>query len=184
MPCGRPFRACVAVMNSCFLVFSVYGADDSNFLASSCGISCYQVGVARRHDFFFAEPPRRLSLLASTCPTPNDDQIFPLRYRGRGVSLAVCVNRLTSGLVALAFPLLEKGFTAGGTFFLFTFLSVGTVWFYYVSGGGGIWCCLRVVHGEALFLCRTSELFHSACLVHLLPCVAPARELFPRCVVT
>eukprot|EP00752_Nemacystus_decipiens_P008062 g7206.t1 len=58
-------------------------------------------------------------------------EIFPLRYRGRGVSLAVCVNRLTSGLVALAFPLLEKGFTAGGTFFLFTILSVGTVWFYY-----------------------------------------------------
>eukprot|EP00903_Cladosiphon_okamuranus_P008516 g8180.t1 len=60
-------------------------------------------------------------------------EIFPLRYRGRGVSLAVCVNRLTSGLVALAFPLLEQGFTAGGTFFLFTFLSVGTVWFYYTK---------------------------------------------------
>eukprot|EP00904_Undaria_pinnatifida_P012714 jgi/Undpi1/8573/HiC_scaffold_25.g11038.m1 len=57
-------------------------------------------------------------------------EIFPLRYRGRGVSLAVCVNRLTSGLVALAFPLLEDGFTAGGTFFLFTIFSLCTVWFY------------------------------------------------------
>lgn len=59
-------------------------------------------------------------------------QIFPLRYRGRGVSLAVCVNRLTSGLVALAFPLLETGFTAGGTFFLFAIASLCTVWFYKV----------------------------------------------------
>ncbi|CAN0119646.1 unnamed protein product [Laminaria digitata] len=57
-------------------------------------------------------------------------EIFPLRYRGRGVSLAVCVNRLTSGLVALAFPLLETGFTAGGTFFLFAIASLCTVWFY------------------------------------------------------
>ncbi|CAM9113165.1 unnamed protein product [Ectocarpus sp. 13 AM-2016] len=60
-------------------------------------------------------------------------EIFPLRYRGRGVSLTVCVNRLTSGLVALAFPLLERGFTAGGTFFLFSIFSVGTVWFYYTK---------------------------------------------------
>ncbi|CAN0075549.1 unnamed protein product, partial [Hapterophycus canaliculatus] len=59
-------------------------------------------------------------------------EIFPLRFRGRGVSLTVCVNRLTSGLVALAFPLLEKGFTAAGTFFLFSFVSVGTTWFYFV----------------------------------------------------
>ncbi|CBN73775.1 mannitol transporter, putative [Ectocarpus siliculosus] len=60
-------------------------------------------------------------------------EIFPLRYRGRGVSLTVCVNRLTSGLVALAFPLLERRFTAGGTFFLFSIFSVGTVWFYYTK---------------------------------------------------
>lgn len=76
-------------------------------------------------------------------------QIFPLRYRGRGVSLTVCVNRLTSGLVALAFPLLERGFTAGGTFFLFSIFSVGTVWFYYVrkrgrgEGAGRRWGGLR-----------------------------------------
>ena len=50
------------------------------------------------------------------------------------MSLAVCVNRLTSGLVALAFPLLETGFTAGGTFFLFTIASLCTVWFYKVRG--------------------------------------------------
>lgn len=70
-------------------------------------------------------------------------QIFPLRYRGRGVSLTVCVNRLTSGLVALAFPLLERGFTAGGTFFLFSIFSVGTVWFYYVRKRGRRWGGLR-----------------------------------------
>ncbi|CAN0169914.1 unnamed protein product [Pylaiella littoralis] len=57
-------------------------------------------------------------------------EIFPLRYRGRGVSLTVFVNRLTSGLVALAFPLLETVLTAGTTFYLFTVFSVGTVWFY------------------------------------------------------
>ena len=45
----------------------------------------------------------------------------------------MAVNRLTSGLVALAFPLLERGFTAGGVFFLFTLFSLCTVWFYKVS---------------------------------------------------
>lgn len=60
-------------------------------------------------------------------------QIFPLRHRGRGVALTVCVNRLTSGLVALAFPLVEKGITAGGIFFVFMIFSVATVWFYKVT---------------------------------------------------
>lgn len=57
-------------------------------------------------------------------------EIFPLRHRGRGVALTVCVNRLTSGLVALAFPLVEKAITAGGIFFVFMMFSTATVWFY------------------------------------------------------
>ncbi|CAM9374698.1 unnamed protein product [Discosporangium mesarthrocarpum] len=60
-------------------------------------------------------------------------EIFPLRHRGRGVSLVVCVNRLMSGTVALIFPLLEEDISGGGTFLLFSVLSVGTVWFYYTQ---------------------------------------------------
>lgn len=37
-----------------------------------------------------------------------------------------------SGLVALAFPLMEKGLTAGDIFFIFMFASLATVWFYNV----------------------------------------------------
>ncbi|CAM9282040.1 unnamed protein product [Choristocarpus tenellus] len=59
-------------------------------------------------------------------------EIFPLLHRGRGVSMVVCVNRLTSGSVALVFPLLERSISAGGTFFLFFLASSVTVWFYYM----------------------------------------------------
>lgn len=48
------------------------------------------------------------------------------------MSLAVAVNRLTSGLVALMFPLMQKAFTAGGTFVFFSVVSLITVFFYKV----------------------------------------------------
>lgn len=85
----------------------------------------------------------------------------------------MCVNRLTSGLVALAFPLLEKGFTAGGTFFLFTFLSGGTVWFYYVSVGGRGGGCKEVVGWELhLYLAMESVFSCEGCLLSLGPLLA------------
>ena len=110
----------------------------------------------------------------------------------------MCVNRLTSGLVALAFPLLEKGFTAGGTFFFFTFLSVATVWFYYVSrvemgcieNGEGVlfegfikrrctrWCDAEVVYVDA----ACSSAFASCGLAVILETVVTSFPLsFARC---
>ncbi|CAM9777777.1 unnamed protein product [Chrysoparadoxa australica] len=57
-------------------------------------------------------------------------EVLPLQCRGKGVSLTVFANRLLSGLIALSFPLLAEGFTVGGTFFFFFFLSCGTIKFY------------------------------------------------------
>lgn len=59
-------------------------------------------------------------------------EIFPSRLRAQGSSLAVSVNRLVSGLVAMTFLSISREITFGGMFFaLAGIMAVGTVFFYY-----------------------------------------------------
>ncbi|XP_068654692.1 polyol transporter 5-like [Aristolochia californica] len=46
-------------------------------------------------------------------------EIFPLRLRAQGTSMAVATNRVTSGVISMTFISLSKGITIGGAFFLF-----------------------------------------------------------------
>lgn len=46
-------------------------------------------------------------------------EIFPLRLRAQGGSIAAGVNRATSGLITMTFLSLSKGITIGGAFFLY-----------------------------------------------------------------
>ncbi|EOX98582.1 hypothetical protein QUC31_015098 [Theobroma cacao] len=58
-------------------------------------------------------------------------EIFPLRLRAQGVSMAVAVNRVTSGVTAMTFISLYNAITIGGAFFLFAGIAaMGWVFFY------------------------------------------------------
>ncbi|ERN17551.1 hypothetical protein AMTRI_Chr13g92430 [Amborella trichopoda] len=46
-------------------------------------------------------------------------EIFPLRLRAQGASIAVAVNRVVSGVLTMSFISLYKAITIGGSFFLF-----------------------------------------------------------------
>eukprot|EP00937_MAST-01D_sp_MAST-1D-sp2_P001141 g1141.t1 len=56
-------------------------------------------------------------------------ELFPLRLRSRAVALAMCINRLTSGLCATTFVSLSGALTTAGAFALFTALSSFHVYF-------------------------------------------------------
>lgn len=59
-------------------------------------------------------------------------EIFPSRLRAQGSSLAISVNRLVSGLVAMTFLSISREITFGGMFFaLAGVMVVGTLFFYY-----------------------------------------------------
>ncbi|KAG6658468.1 probable polyol transporter 6 [Carya illinoinensis] len=58
-------------------------------------------------------------------------EIFPTRLRAQGSSLAISVNRLVSGVVAMTFLSISRGITFGAMFFaLAGIMAVGTVFFY------------------------------------------------------
>ncbi|KAG6384380.1 hypothetical protein SASPL_155808 [Salvia splendens] len=46
-------------------------------------------------------------------------EIFPLRLRAQGASIAVAVNRVTSGVISMTFISLRDAITYGGAFFLY-----------------------------------------------------------------
>lgn len=59
-------------------------------------------------------------------------EIFPMRLRAQGSSLAIGVNRLVSGLVAMTFLSISREITFGGMFFVLAgIMVVGTVFFYF-----------------------------------------------------
>lgn len=59
-------------------------------------------------------------------------EIFPTRLRAQGSSLAISVNRLVSGIVAMTFLSISERISFGGMFFaLAVIMVVGTVFFYY-----------------------------------------------------
>ena len=58
-------------------------------------------------------------------------EVFPLRLRGRGVALAMCLNRLVSGLCATTFLSLSGALGSAGAFYLFSFISLCHVVFVY-----------------------------------------------------
>ncbi|KAI3712222.1 hypothetical protein L1987_70773 [Smallanthus sonchifolius] len=58
-------------------------------------------------------------------------EIFPLRLRAQGCSLAVVTNRVVSGTIGMTFISLYKAITIGGAFFIFAGVAVmGFVFFY------------------------------------------------------
>lgn len=59
-------------------------------------------------------------------------EIFPLRLRAQGSSLAVSVNRLVSGVVSMTFLTISRKITFGGMFFVLSGVMVAaTVFFYF-----------------------------------------------------
>ncbi|MES1907198.1 MAG: hypothetical protein MHM6MM_000362 [Cercozoa sp. M6MM] len=56
-------------------------------------------------------------------------EIFPLEIRGRAMSLATSLNRVTSGLVAITFLSLSKGLGDGNAFFFYFWIGVLSVLF-------------------------------------------------------
>ncbi|CAL5397036.1 unnamed protein product [Camellia sinensis] len=59
-------------------------------------------------------------------------EIFPIRLRAQGSSLAVSVNRLVSGVVAMTFLSISKKISFGGMFFVLSGIMVfGTIFFYF-----------------------------------------------------
>lgn len=59
-------------------------------------------------------------------------EIFPLRLRALGVSVAIMANRITSGVVTMTFLSLYHALTIGGAFFLFAGISAVSWLFFYV----------------------------------------------------
>ncbi|KAM7257736.1 hypothetical protein ACFE04_013477 [Oxalis oulophora] len=58
-------------------------------------------------------------------------EIFPMKFRAQGTSIAVSVNRLVSGIVAMTFLSVARKISFGGVFFLFSgILVIGTAFFY------------------------------------------------------
>ncbi|KAC9196941.1 hypothetical protein E3N88_46203 [Mikania micrantha] len=59
-------------------------------------------------------------------------EIFPMRLRAQGSSLAVSVNRLVSGVVSMTFLTISSKITFGGMFFVLSgVMTVATVFFYF-----------------------------------------------------
>lgn len=58
-------------------------------------------------------------------------EIFPLRLRAQGVSMAVAVNRITSGVLTMTFISLYKAITIGGAFFLYAGIASAAWIFFY-----------------------------------------------------
>ncbi|KVH93903.1 polyol transporter 5-like [Cynara cardunculus var. scolymus] len=59
-------------------------------------------------------------------------EIFPMRLRAQGSSLAVSVNRLVSGIVSMTFLTISNKITFGGMFFMLSaIMVVATVFFYF-----------------------------------------------------
>ncbi|GAB2292242.1 hypothetical protein Dimus_026491 [Dionaea muscipula] len=60
-------------------------------------------------------------------------EIFPLKLRAQGTSLAVSVNRLVSGFISMTFLSVTNKITFGGIFFVFSgIMAVGMVFFYFM----------------------------------------------------
>ncbi|KAK8595603.1 hypothetical protein V6N13_000310 [Hibiscus sabdariffa] len=58
-------------------------------------------------------------------------EIFPMRLRAQGSSLAISVNRIVSGIVSMTFLSISEKITFGGIFFVLSgIMVVGTVFFY------------------------------------------------------
>ncbi|GMI97727.1 POLYOL TRANSPORTER 5, ARABIDOPSIS THALIANA POLYOL/MONOSACCHARIDE TRANSPORTER 5 [Hibiscus trionum] len=58
-------------------------------------------------------------------------EIFPMRLRAQGSSLAISVNRIVSGIVSMTFLSISEKITFGGMFFVLSgTMVVGTVFFY------------------------------------------------------
>ncbi|KAI4350858.1 hypothetical protein L6164_005265 [Bauhinia variegata] len=58
-------------------------------------------------------------------------EIFPMRLRAQGSSLAISVNRLVSGVVSMTFLTISEKITFGGMFFVLAgIMGVATVFFY------------------------------------------------------
>ncbi|KAE9600306.1 hypothetical protein Lal_00046189 [Lupinus albus] len=59
-------------------------------------------------------------------------EIFPMRLRAQGSSLAISVNRLMSGIVSMTFLSISEAITFGGTFIVLAGVSmIATIFFYY-----------------------------------------------------
>ncbi|KAK6236326.1 Major facilitator [Theobroma cacao] len=59
-------------------------------------------------------------------------EIFPMRLRAQGSSLAISVNRVVSGIVSMTFLSISEKITFGGMFFALSgIMAVGTVFFYF-----------------------------------------------------
>ncbi|KAJ4784239.1 Major facilitator superfamily protein [Rhynchospora pubera] len=58
-------------------------------------------------------------------------EIFPLRLRAQASAVGAVGNRLSSGLVAMSFLTVSHKITVAGTFFIFSFLSLLSVYFVY-----------------------------------------------------
>ncbi|XP_078161652.1 putative polyol transporter 4 [Carex rostrata] len=58
-------------------------------------------------------------------------EIFPLRFRAQASAVGAVGNRLSSGLVAMSFLSVSHKITVAGTFFIFSFLSLLSVYFVY-----------------------------------------------------
>lgn len=58
-------------------------------------------------------------------------EIFPMRVRAQGAALAVSVNRLVSGTVAMSFLSVSKKMGFGGTFFVLAGVMVAATGFFY-----------------------------------------------------
>ncbi|KAG6474070.1 hypothetical protein ZIOFF_067994 [Zingiber officinale] len=69
-------------------------------------------------------------------------EILPLRLRAQGASIAVAVNRLTSGLITMTFISLYNAITLGGSFFLYGGVTV-IAWVFFFT-------CLPETRGRTL----------------------------------
>ncbi|WP_110954872.1 sugar porter family MFS transporter [Anaerosinus massiliensis] len=56
-------------------------------------------------------------------------EIFPLRLRGLGMGIAVCVLWIANFCVGLTFPILLESIGLSNTFFTFAFMSILSIWF-------------------------------------------------------
>ncbi|KAJ1437957.1 Sugar/inositol transporter [Sesbania bispinosa] len=59
-------------------------------------------------------------------------EIFPMRFRAQGSSIAISVNRLVSGVVSMTFLTISKKITFGGMFFVLAGIMVVATIFFYV----------------------------------------------------
>jgi sugar porter (SP) family MFS transporter len=69
-------------------------------------------------------------------------EIFPLRLRALGFAVGVACNRVTSGVVSMAFLSLSKAITIGGSFFLYSGITA-VAWVFFFT-------CLPETRGRAL----------------------------------